>query len=68
MGIPRRFLNKRELRSQRVRIKSDTALPGVMRYTIGGQDAHPTRVLLFNRVPQKSEICCKLKQFFRFEL
>jgi hypothetical protein len=30
-----------------------------MRYTIGGQDAHPTRVLLFNRLPQKSEICCR---------
>ncbi|NET70035.1 MAG: hypothetical protein F6K62_03000 [Sphaerospermopsis sp. SIO1G2] len=28
-----------------VLIKSDTALSGVMRYTIGGQDAHPTRVL-----------------------
>jgi hypothetical protein len=25
---------------------SDTALSGVMRYTMGGQDAHPTRVLL----------------------
>ncbi|QYX33130.1 hypothetical protein [Sphaerospermopsis torques-reginae] len=28
------------------RYRNDAALSGVMRYTMGGQDAHPTRVLL----------------------
>ncbi|MFM5928606.1 MAG: hypothetical protein ACKO9R_17975 [Dolichospermum sp.] len=32
-------------------IITDTALSGVMRYTTGGQDAHPTRVLLLKFVP-----------------
>jgi hypothetical protein len=36
-----------------------------MRYTIGGQDAHPTGVLLFNPVPQKSEICCNIYRIER---
>ncbi|MFM5942255.1 MAG: hypothetical protein ACKO9G_02535, partial [Dolichospermum sp.] len=35
-----------------------TALSGVMRYTTGGQDAHPTRVLLLKFVPHSNGICC----------
>ncbi|MFM6203112.1 MAG: hypothetical protein ACKPE1_28915, partial [Dolichospermum sp.] len=38
---------------------SFTALSGVMRYTTGGQDAHPTRVLLLKFVPHSNGICCK---------
>ncbi|MFM6756406.1 MAG: hypothetical protein ACKPJ4_03910, partial [Dolichospermum sp.] len=34
-------------------------LSGVMRYTTGGQDAHPTRVLLLKFVPHNKGICCK---------
>ncbi|MFM6073399.1 MAG: type II toxin-antitoxin system VapC family toxin, partial [Dolichospermum sp.] len=30
-----------------------------MRYTTGGQDAHPTRVLLLKFVPHSNGICCK---------
>ncbi|MFM5888821.1 MAG: hypothetical protein ACKOQS_11115 [Dolichospermum sp.] len=37
-----------------------TALSGVMRYTTGGQDAHPTRVLLLKFVPHSNGICCKM--------
>ncbi|MFM5887308.1 MAG: hypothetical protein ACKOQS_03290 [Dolichospermum sp.] len=37
-----------------------TALSGVMRYTTGGQDAHPTRVLLLKFVPHSNGICCNL--------
>ncbi|MFM5944985.1 MAG: hypothetical protein ACKPER_26055 [Dolichospermum sp.] len=29
-----------------------------MRYTTGGQDAHPTRVLLLKFVPHSNGICC----------
>ncbi|MFM5970095.1 MAG: hypothetical protein ACKO9X_05865 [Dolichospermum sp.] len=39
-----------------------TALSGVMRYTTGGQDAHPTRVLLLKFVPYGNGISCKLKK------
>ncbi|MFM5886700.1 MAG: hypothetical protein ACKOQS_00170 [Dolichospermum sp.] len=38
--------------------KHFTALSGVMRYTTGGQDAHPTRVLLLKFVPHSNGICC----------
>ncbi|MFM6010450.1 MAG: hypothetical protein ACKPE1_29705 [Dolichospermum sp.] len=31
-----------------------------MRYTTGGQDAHPTRVLLLKFVPHSNGICCNL--------
>ncbi|MFM6299605.1 MAG: hypothetical protein ACKPHO_02665 [Dolichospermum sp.] len=37
---------------------TNTALSGVMRYTTGGQDAHPTRVLLLKFVPHSNGICC----------
>ncbi|MFM8007075.1 MAG: hypothetical protein ACKO86_19520, partial [Dolichospermum sp.] len=36
----------------------NTALSGVMRYTTGEQDAHPTRVLLLKFVPHSNGICC----------
>ncbi|MFM6910184.1 MAG: hypothetical protein ACKPKW_13770 [Dolichospermum sp.] len=31
-----------------------------MGYTTGGQDAHPTRVLLLKFVPHSNGICCNL--------
>ncbi|MFM6024408.1 MAG: hypothetical protein ACKPER_16020 [Dolichospermum sp.] len=31
-----------------------------MRYTTGGQDAHPTRVLLLKFVPHSNGICCNI--------
>ncbi|MFM5897374.1 MAG: hypothetical protein ACKO8W_07690 [Dolichospermum sp.] len=34
-----------------------------MRYTTGGQDAHPTRVLLLKFVPHSNGICCKSSLF-----
>ncbi|MFM6819827.1 MAG: hypothetical protein ACKPKB_27130 [Dolichospermum sp.] len=40
--------------------KNHTALTDVMRYTTGGQDAHPTRVLLLIFVPHSHGICCML--------
>ncbi|MFM5889724.1 MAG: hypothetical protein ACKOQS_15785 [Dolichospermum sp.] len=41
-----------------LRSRGYTALSGVMRYTTGGQDAHPTRVLLLKFVPHSNGICC----------
>ncbi|MFM6070417.1 MAG: hypothetical protein ACKPB9_02325 [Dolichospermum sp.] len=46
-------------RREITKICEDTALSGVMRYTTGGQDAQPTRVLLLKFVPPSNEICCK---------
>ncbi|MFM5898000.1 MAG: hypothetical protein ACKO8W_10925 [Dolichospermum sp.] len=31
-----------------------------MRYTTGGQDAHPTSVLLLKFVPHSNGICCMI--------
>jgi hypothetical protein len=36
--------NRQRFQGDKAYIGGDTALSGVMRYTLGGQDAHPTRV------------------------
>ncbi|MFM5970753.1 MAG: hypothetical protein ACKO9X_09280 [Dolichospermum sp.] len=46
--------------------KNHTALTDVMRYTTGGQDAHPTRVLLLKFVPHSNGICCKIHQSIKY--
>ncbi|MFM5942027.1 MAG: hypothetical protein ACKO87_11645 [Dolichospermum sp.] len=41
-----------------------------MRYTTGGQDAHPTRVLLLKFVPYSNGICCMsiIPSIIKFDL
>ncbi|QYX30138.1 hypothetical protein [Sphaerospermopsis torques-reginae] len=40
--------------------EENTALSIYMRYTMGGQDAHPTRVLSLISVPHNNGNWCKL--------
>ncbi|MFM5896726.1 MAG: hypothetical protein ACKO8W_04335 [Dolichospermum sp.] len=39
-----------------------------MRYTTGGQDTHPTRVLLLKFVPHSNGICCIYRGFRSYEV